>query len=218
MTTNFNPNLIAFSGRMGAGKDTAAELVMVALANQDAEKRTVDGLGLQVSLRKMVIKRPWEFKKFAGKLKQIASILTGVDVDQFEDQDFKKRKMGKEWGFMTYREFLQRLGTEAIRTGIHSEAWVNALFADYHSTLSNWLITDCRFKNEAAAVKRHGGIVGRINNSSLPSPEEMHPSETDLDDFAFDYTIENNGTIEEFYEKIVEMLAHYKLIHHEQVN
>lgn len=209
---NSKPNLIAFSGKMGAGKDTAAELIMLALVNKDAERLTVDFTALDVSLRKSVIKQPWEFKKFAGKLKQIASILTGVDAHHFEDQYFKTRKMGKEWGFMTYREFLQRLGTEAIRTGIHQEAWVNAMFADFHSTISHWLITDCRFLNEAEAVKHHKGIVVRINNPRLPLQEKAHPSETALDDYEFDYVIENDGTLEEFYEKIKVMLNHFELL------
>lgn len=210
MSTPRKPNLIAFSGRMGAGKDTAAELVMLALTN--AGFLELDGSEINVSMRKVTIKKPWEFKKFAGKLKQIASILTGVDAALFEQQEFKTRKMGKEWGFMTYREFLQRLGTEAIRTGIHSEAWVNAMFADFHSTISHWLITDCRFKNEAAAVKRHHGIVVRINNPRLLVQENPHPSETDLDDHEFDYVIENDGTLEDFYEKIKVMLNHYELL------
>lgn len=212
MTINKQPTLIAFSGRMGAGKDTAAELMMLVLVNEQATRLTIDNTGLDTSLRKSVIKKPWEFRKFAGKLKQIASILTGVDAHHFEDQEFKTRKMGKEWGFMTYREFLQRLGTEAIRTGIHPQAWVNAMFADFHSTMSHWLITDCRFKNEADAVKQHKGIVVRINNPSLPVQENLHSSETDLDDYAFDYVIENDGTMDEFYEKIKAMLHHYELL------
>lgn len=212
MSTPRKPNLIAFSGRMGAGKDTAAELVMLAMVNHEARKLTVDATELSVALRKSVIKQPWKFKRFAGKLKEIASILTGVDATLFEQQEFKTRKMGKEWGFMTYREFLQRLGTEAIRNGIHQEAWVNAMFADFHSTISHWLITDCRFKNEAAAVKRHQGIIVRINNSRLPVQENPHPSETDLDDHKFDYVIDNDGTLEEFYEKIKVMLNHYQLL------
>ena len=197
---------------MGAGKDTAAELVMLALVNQELAKLNASATELDISSRKSVIKQPWEFKRFAGKLKQIASILTGVDAHRFEDQEFKKRQMGKEWNFMTYREFLQRLGTEAIRTGIHPEAWVNAMFADFHSTISHWLITDCRFKNEASAVKRHQGIIVRINNPRLPVQEDPHPSETDLDDHKFDYVIDNDGTLEEFYEKIKVMLKHYQLL------
>ena len=213
---NSKPNLIAFSGRMGAGKDTAAELFLLALTNNTLKE--ISSELLDVSLRGYVTSGAWQIKKFAYKLKEIAGILTGASIAELEDQDFKKRKMSRDWNFMTYREFLQRLGTEAIRTGIHPEAWVNALFADYHTTLSHWLITDCRFKNEAEAVRRHGGIVVRINNSSMPVPGEVHPSESDLDDFEFDYVIDNNGTIQEFYEKIVQMMEHFNLQHHERVS
>jgi len=203
------PNIIAFSGKMGAGKDTAAELFMLALVNE--HMRRISSEELDVSLRGTVLSGKWKVKKFAYKLKKIASTLCGAEVEQLDNQEFKKRTMGKEWNFMTYREFLQRLGTEAIRTGIHPDAWVNALFADYHSTMSHWLITDCRFQNEANAVTRHGGIVVRIENPRLPIQEDPHPSETELDDYPFHYTIVNDGTMEEFYEKIQKMIDFYQL-------
>ncbi len=40
-------------------------------------------------------------------------------IENFEDQEFKKLDMSPEWG-MTYREFLQKLGTEAMREGLHT--------------------------------------------------------------------------------------------------
>ena len=80
--------------------------------------------------------------------------------------------MGPDWD-MTYREFLQKLGTEAMRDGLHTNVWVNALFADYiphkkeggfqrsvkdtngipydfeyEVEYPNWIITDMRFPNE----------------------------------------------------------------------
>ena len=41
---------------------------------------------------------------------------------------------------------------------------------------------------------------------------EPHPSETALDNHPFDYTIDNNGTIEELIEKVREILIKEKLI------
>lgn len=35
---------------------------------------------------------------------------------------------------MTVREFLQKLGTDAMRFGLHQNTWVNALMADYKSS------------------------------------------------------------------------------------
>ena len=41
---------------------------------------------------------------------------------------------------------------------------------------------------------------------------EPHPSETALDNHSFDYTIDNNGTIEELIEKVREILIKEKVI------
>jgi hypothetical protein len=88
----------------------------------------------------------------------------------------------------TYRQFLQNLGTEAMRDGLHTNVWVNALFADYHPapnksmdesfmeqfvtgssairyTYPNWIITDMRFPNEMKAVEEREGITIRVIRS-----------------------------------------------------
>lgn len=143
-------------------------------------------------------------KKFAYKLKQIASILTGIPAHEFEDQEFKSSMLGEEWWKnygdfyhqTTVRDFLQILGTDAIRNGLHTNAWVNALMADYKPRKmdqyipSNWIITDCRFPNEAQAVKDNGGVIVRIDRPGI-APVNAHPSETALDNWDFDYKIAN---------------------------
>lgn len=74
----------------------------------------------------------------------------------------------------------------------------------------NWIITDCRFPNEAQAIKDKGGIVIRVNRPDysiqITEVKLKHPSETSLDNWEFDYVIENNGTIEELIHKVKEML------------
>ena len=135
-------------------------------------------------------------KKFSGKLKYIASILTGIEPDRFEDQVFKSRVM-PGWD-MTAREILQKLGTEAIRDNLHEAAWVNALFSEYTED-SNWIVTDVRFQNEAQEIKKHGGVIVRVNRTGF-GPVNNHESEISLDGWDFDHIIENNGTIEDLKE------------------
>ena len=124
-------SIIGISGRMGSGKNTVGDIIeKICLTNEGPV---------------------FEQKSFAGKLKQIASLLTGIPVEKFEDQEFKKSLLGDEWGIvkpnplnaipvfedvqfnhlMSVREFLQKLGTEAMRDGLHTNVWVNALFSDY---------------------------------------------------------------------------------------
>jgi hypothetical protein len=183
--------IIGLSGYAKSGKDTVAEII------QDLTKEAAPGLHFV---------NTWEVKKFAGKLKLIASILTGIPEKDFEDQDFKNTELDSEWGFddlnlgieypMTVREFLQKLGTDAIRDGLHKNAWVNALMADYKPRKmdqykpSNWIITDCRFPNEAEAIKERGGVIIRIDRPGI-NPVNAHPSETALDNWDFDYKIAN---------------------------
>lgn len=127
---------------------------------------------------------------------------------------------------LTPRLLLQLLGTECGRKIIHPNIWVNFLMSEYkpiensNTVYPNWVITDVRFPNELRAIKEKGGITIRVNRpkyayeSDLPeksSPlqhaergKELynHPSEIALDNAEFDYTIDNNGTIEELIEKI----------------
>jgi hypothetical protein len=223
--------IIGISGRMGSGKDTIGTIIQgLLLTNKN---------------------QSCEIKKFAGKLKQIASILTGIPVEKFEDQEFKKNLLDVEWGtvqdiplnsippfadmqfnvMMSVREFLQRLGTEAMRDGLHENVWCNALFADYNATgynykgcenkviqgeweYPNWIITDMRFPNEMEAVVKRNGITIRVTRPVKKSKNtaRLHPSETSLDKAKFDYEIINDGTMEELVKKVREILVKEELI------
>jgi len=135
--------------------------------------------------------------------------------------------MGPDWD-MTYREFLQKLGTEAMRDGLHTNVWVNALFADYRGPKmseynpSNWIITDMRFPNELEAVVERKGITVRVvrphgyTNPHTGEYKEMplsyHTSETALDDAEFDYEITNDGSIDDLIEKVRQILITEKII------
>ena len=82
----------------------------------------------------------------------------------------------------------------------------------------NWIITDTRFANEADAIKQRGGIVIRVNRPckecGLLNTHKMscsknvieHESETALDDYIFDYVIDNDSTIEDLIVKVKNIL------------
>lgn len=131
----------------------------------------------------------------------------------------------------TVREILQLFGTEVGRQ-IHPDTWVNALFSDYKildkRTMQDpddsniwepvWIITDVRFPNELQGIKDREGIVIRINRP-FTNPNDhniqlvgQHISETALDNATFDYTIENNGTIEDLIIKMREIMINEKLL------
>ena len=216
--------IIGINGYSNSGKDAVGAIIQYLQCSPP----------IQVSIEEICAKysdyeelldeqSEWEIRKFAGKLKDIASHLTGIDIEDFEDQEFKKTLLGSEWG-MTVREFLQKLGTDALRTGLHDNVWVNALMADYTPAwttdegahdpvqeLPNWIITDVRFPNEAQAIKDKGGIVVRINRPGV-EPINNHSSEVGLDHWKFDYKIVNNSDLFELKENVKSILKHIKLL------
>jgi hypothetical protein len=216
-------NLISISGSAGHGKDTVAKIIQwllrgsglcsIPLEDIAKDSRHLDAFLLDSS--------GFEIKKFAGKLKEIASILTGVPVHKWEDQEFKNEKMPEDWG-MTYREFLQRLGTEAMRDGLHKDIWVNSLFSDYKPQKmseynpSRWIITDTRFPNEFKAIKERGGLMLKVVRTEKDSAgnrvlsnhirSEIHSSETALEGYEFDHIIFNDDGILELAHKVKNVL------------
>lgn len=221
--------IIALNGYAGSGKDLVGQYIQLLNSLTEYKENLILSLS-QADDWWLEEHSGWEIKKFAGKLKVITSLLTGIPIEKLEDQDFKKTYLGHEWDTysiireggtrkvatqakphkpdsvwlrdginvqvqnrMTVREFLQQLGTEGLRNGLHEDVWVNALFADYTDDL-DWIITDCRFHNEAKAVKDRGGVVIRINRPGI-SAVNAHPSETSMDDWtSFDYVINNDGS------------------------
>jgi hypothetical protein len=115
---------------------------------------------------------------------------------------------------MTVRDFLQKLGTDAMRMGLHPNVWVNAIMADYvpdeDGDLPNWIITDVRFPNEAQAIKDKGGIIIRVDRPGV-SPINDHPSEVGLDKWEFDYKIVNLSDIFDLKESVHNILKHARL-------
>lgn len=234
--------IIGINGKIGSGKDLTANIIQY-LTSECGNPNSSKHRSYQEFLNKGGGYTPrnfdhhyvsdWQIKKFAGKLKTIASLLTGIPVEKFEDQEFKKQQMSPEWN-MTYRQFLQNLGTEAMRDGLHTNVWVNALFADYkehpvnvlkhegyhlEDVYPNWIITDMRFPNEMEAVEARGGITIRIereqefsifNDKAIET--HSHPSETSLDSATFDYVIDNNSDIQSLIEKVKEILIKEKII------
>jgi hypothetical protein len=241
--------LIGVSGYSGVGKDTVGIIIQYLLCNSK-EQVSIEEVISNYANNEWWLEESsgWEIKKFAGKLKNIASHLTGIDVEKFEDQEFKKTNLGPEWNVlkikpgkrqdgifpkkvdmesvpMTVRDFLQKLGTDAMRMGLHDNVWCNALFADYVAIpqvgvditedndyqYPNWIITDTRFPNEAQAIKDKGGIIIRIDRPGIV-PINNHPSEIGLDGWNFDYKIANVSDVVSLMFTVENILKHHKII------
>ena len=93
--------LIGISGKMGSGKNLVCIIIQGLTA---AKKHNIENPSFEW-IKKYYINSIWEQKAFASKLKQTASLLTGIPVEKFEDQEFKNKELPEEWDkFAFYRE------------------------------------------------------------------------------------------------------------------
>jgi hypothetical protein len=90
------------------------------------------------------------------------------------------------------RRLLQVMGTEAGRQVLGDNIWVDTVLNQINGR--DAVITDCRFPNEAEAVKARGGYVVRVTRPGVEAVN-AHPSETALDDYPFDCIVNNNGSL-----------------------
>lgn len=192
-------HVVVVCGNMGHGKD--------ALCKQ---------LGLWVE-------KP-ALRAFADPLKQAVSITLGIPLEWCYTSDGKKEIVyGK-----TVRHWLQHYGTEYVRTQVDKDVWVHRM-ADYvragpraHIALDDqpWdrrlskrpadavFVSDGRFRNELVVLSER--LVGfakvyavRVRRPGV-SLDLSHPSESEIyamPDSAFDYVIENDGTLDDLSDK-----------------
>lgn len=116
--------------------------------------------------------------------------------------------------FPEVRRLMQRTGTEAGRGVLGDSLWVDRAL-DGAGLLAPVVLTDCRFVNEADAVRASGGLVLRVERPGVGpkrSPDgSVHSSETALDGYPFDAVLSNNGTVERLHGLLFEALAWHGL-------
>lgn len=104
----------------------------------------------------------------------------------------------------TGRRLLQDVGV-AAREVFGEDIWLDATLGDLDPD-DRVVVTDVRFRNEASAISDAGGIIVRITRPGV-GPANDHVSEVDLDDWGFDATITNDGTIADLRRKILDLVG-----------
>ena len=102
------------------------------------------------------------------------------------------------------RRLLQVFGTEVGREMFGANFWVD-LAMRQASQFDRVVITDCRFENEAQAIREAGGIVIRIARPGI-GPVNGHVSDKGLPDDLIDGEIVNDGTLGELAAKVRALL------------
>lgn len=165
--------IILISGKQGSGKTTLAKSITKRINNNSA----AHAYNLT----------------FAESLYRMHDFCWGLLKDN-----------GIEMPFIKDGYLLQLLGTEWGRNKIDPDIWIKLLKSIIEKLKARqpkkyalfFIISDCRFKNEANAFDHAIKIRLEANELSRKSRVEMwrdttsHPSEIDLDDYQFDLTID----------------------------
>ena len=155
---------------------------------------------------------------FAEPLKDIAKIFGFTDRQLYGNQS-DKLQLHEYWN-VSSRKFLQKVGTELFREtlpkllpemNISESIWIDLFKIKLKNSAGNYVVSDIRFLNEAEAIKKLGGIVIKLErNNSIFSKDHFeveHQSEQQIDKIIADYTINNNGDIENLYKNINNILS-----------
>jgi hypothetical protein len=133
---------------------------------------------------------------------------------------------------LTPRWILQHWGTEVCRHGFHDDIWIRSLEHRLFNTSDSVVISDVRFPNEIKSIKNVNGLVIRTHRGPDPlwwndaetinrGPEHnlgwatavkhmkkhnIHASETAWIGTKFDAELNNDGSIDDLYEQIKNLL------------
>lgn len=166
--------IIGFCGKKGSGKDTAA------LVFDEYYHHT-------------------KYFSFAKSLKDISKeVFQLTDEQLYIDKETIDERYGK-----TPRQILQELGS-SMRKHLGEDVFVGSLELKMLESNADYrVITDVRYSNECALIKRNRGIVIKIVRPDLVSTDS-HESENQ--DLKVDETVINDGTIQDLRNKIIAVL------------
>lgn len=166
------PPVVAFTGVAGSGKSTAT--------------------------RYLIVRHGYTLVKFAGPLKDMMRAI-GLTEDEIEG-GLKEQPSHTLFG-KTPRHAMQALGTEWGRDLIHPDFWISLWRRRVETVLADGgrvVTDDCRFPNEARAVRKFGGNIYLL--SGRGGIAGNHASEKGCEDM--DHVLINKGSIDELYSMV----------------
>ena len=206
-----NTMIVGFVGLIGAGKDTAADY----LVNFYGFRRDSFANTLKDAVSAVF---GWDRVLLEGRTKEAR------EWREHRDEWWSNR-LGMN---ITPRWILQYWGTDVCRVAFHDDIWIASLENKMRKTSDNIVISDVRFPNEITAIHNAGGIVIRIKRGEDPEwfdaaasvnkgPNgnsswslskikleqlKIHASETSWVGGDIDYIVTNNGTIDELFSQL----------------
>jgi len=179
--------IVGFSGRAGAGKDTAAG---------------------------PLLEEGWVKLSFAEPLKRMLCELFGWDMANWENLEWKETPR-RECMDKTPRYMAQTLGTEWGRELVHPNLWVETALNRarmLEARGANIVFTDVRFPNEAKAIKNNGGMLIHMMREGELRTDARHESEQDIGYLAHECILAREGEIDVIRTAALHLVRHFEAL------
>jgi hypothetical protein len=150
-----------------------------------------------------------EIISFADKLKEMCFDLYGhygLKEKEFYEKNPQYREQPLPIINKSPREIWIEFGNK--NREIYSNIWVDYV-KNKIPQFDNVIIPDVRWENEGNMIHEIGGYCVKIINPRIPYSND--PSDCALENWGeWDFVIENNGTLEEFYQKLSDLYKKLK--------
>ena len=180
-------------------------------------------------------------ESFANTLKDAVSAVFGWDRVMLEGRTKEAREWREQidtwWAerlgmpTLTPRWILQYWGTEVCRRAFHDDIWIASLENKLRNSKDHVVISDCRFPNEIQSIKDAGGMIVWVKRGELPAWYDLaisanqgnnyalqelkmmkiHASETSWVGTDFDHVIDNDGTINDLFQTVENLIIGDKI-------
>ncbi len=208
--------IIGVCGFIGSGKDTIADY----LTNFHGFRRESFANSLKDAVAQVF---GWDRTLLEGRTKQAREWREQVDPWWAQRLNMPN---------LTPRLMLQLWGTEVCRKGFHDDIWIASLENKLRNSTDDIVISDCRFPNEIKSIRDAGGIIIWVKRGELPEWYDwavsanqgevqnytwstskaklekagIHASETAWVGTKFDAILENDGSIDDLFAKIKDLV------------
>lgn len=179
------PIVIALTGPKGSGKDRVAEIIK-------------ENLGSLYSVKNIAFADPIK------KAVQHIFCLSPHDVNEYDNikrTDLRWNPMCSVPGRHVVREIgmlMRDYDTEQFVRYVEKEIKENSV------PNSIWVVTDLRFDNEYTLLKKLSAVIVKVTRPNYYY--DGHITERGFDDTLVDYVIDNNGTLKDLKQKVIETM------------